>query len=401
MGKRIIKVANIIEDGRLAGPQMRIIEIARYLANKEFANKGKVFNSVNVTTDRIKINTTVFFPIFENIEFKNLLMKNKINFIELPIHRLSKRVANFLSFFFFFFIEICILWFYLKKGNYDIVHISGGAWQFKGIIAGKLAKCKIIWHLNDTKAPRIIYILFRLLANITTDGFIVSGYRVYKYYLERYLKLKSKKIFLIRPPVNCFYFNSKHLKDHKPNYGLNILTVGNVNPNKGFEYFLTMAHILNSKYNNLNFFIVGPIYKSQFAYYKKLKQLQIKYNLSNLVFYGVCKDIRKVLTLTDIFVCSSINESGPMSVWEAMAMEKAIVTTDVGDIPWLLKNNHNGYIVPKKNPLELAKHVSILIDDNSKRIEFGKKARQIAIEKLDVSKIAENHLKSYLSIAEK
>ena len=43
----------------------------------------------------------------------------------------------------------------------------------------------------------------------------------------------------------------------------------------------------------------------------------------------------------DIFVYTSISESGPMAVWEAMAMGKPIVTTDVGSVSQYLKNEEN------------------------------------------------------------
>ena len=35
----------------------------------------------------------------------------------------------------------------------------------------------------------------------------------------------------------------------------------------------------------------------------------------------------------------------PLSVWEAMSMEKAIVSTDVGDIKKFINNGNNGLVV--------------------------------------------------------
>ena len=40
-----------------------------------------------------------------------------------------------------------------------------------------------------------------------------------------------------------------------------------------------------------------------------------------------------------------LDKSSPLSVWEAMSMEKAIVSTDVGDIKKFINNGNNGLVV--------------------------------------------------------
>jgi len=56
----------------------------------------------------------------------------------------------------------------------DIVHCNG-AWQVKGIIAGKLAGAKVVWHLNDTRMPFFIKVVFSFLAVSSCDAFIAAG----------------------------------------------------------------------------------------------------------------------------------------------------------------------------------------------------------------------------------
>ena len=43
-------------------------------------------------------------------------------------------------------------------------------------------------------------------------------------------------------------------------------------------------------------------------------------------------DLEKEIIIIDIYICTSNNEASPLSVWEAMSMEKAIISTDVGDV---------------------------------------------------------------------
>ena len=47
-------------------------------------------------------------------------------------------------------------------------------------------------------------------------------------------------------------------------------------------------------------------------------------------YIGMCNNIPELLANSDIFICSSISEAGPMTVYEAMSMKIPVITTDVG-----------------------------------------------------------------------
>ena len=101
----------------------------------------------------------------------------------------------------------------------------------------------------------------------------------------------------------------------------------------------------------------------------------------------------------EIYICTSKNESSPLSVWEAMSMEKAIVSKDVGDVSKFIKNGVNGFIVKSSNSNDLAKSVKKLILDPKMRKKFGKKSRQIAKNKLDLKVCGKLHSIAYKSIS--
>jgi glycosyltransferase involved in cell wall biosynthesis len=180
--------------------------------------------------------------------------------------------------------------------------------------------------------------------------------------------------------------------------GIKIVMVGNLNPTKGIEYFIQMAGNLNKFYDNLHFFLVGPYLDSQKAYLEKLNNLKNELCLKNFIFYGTSNNVRSVLKAADIYICSSIAEASPMSVWEAMSMKKAIVSSDVGDISYFIKNYINGFLVPVRNADSLAEKVHILIDNPELRRSFGEKARETARKYLDIKITVEKHADAYLSI---
>ncbi len=376
-----MKVANIIEEGRLGGPQIRIAEVARRL--KEHG-----------------IETTVVYPKYQSVLFKQQLNEYGIKNIRLPLHRLTKDKKHLLAYFLFFFYEIIYLYLFFKRERFDIIHCSGGSWQFKGIIAGKLAGSKMLWHLNDTSMPTFFRWIFRLMAPKFADGLIVAGKRVKEYYIEQ-LGLGNMPVIECLPPVNTDCFDPSKVEYDKSISdadGLKIVTVANINPGKGLDYFIHMAASLNKRYKKLNFFIVGPVYDTQKSYSKTLSKLQDRLRLKNLQFYGPSQDIPNILKAADIFVCTSLSESGPMSVWEAMSMGKAIVSTDVGDVACFLKNEKTGFVVPIKDAEALAHKVSVLIENPDLRRQFGKKAREAACKYLDVNVTTQKHMQAYKTV---
>lgn len=399
-----IKVANIIEDGRLAGPHVRISEVG--LLESKFREAAMSESAVNRSSDmggihRRLIETTVVFP-FENGDiFKDRLDKYKVLYKQLPLHHLTRNPRLLIRYILFFPYEIVLLYFFLKKHQFDVVHVSGGSWQYKGAIAGWLAGCKVLWHLNDTKMPSFIKSFFRPCANKFTHGFIVAAEKVRSYYLEELKIGNNKPVFEIQSPVDCSFFNPDVVEpDPKisSSKGINIVLVANINPVKGVEYFLRMAGELNKSYSNLNFWIVGPLYDSQKAYFDELMDIKDQIGVTNCFFYGACSDVRRVLKSADIYVCSSVAEASPLAVWEAMAMEKPVVSTDVGDVSRFIKNGYNGYISKIENEYSLSQNVSKIIDNLQDSIVFGKRSREIVLKNFDTAIIAEKHVQAYTSI---
>ena len=261
----------------------------------------------------------------------------------------------------------------------------------------------MVWFLNDTQMPRLLRMIFKLLALTCCDAFVANGNRVKKYYLDD-LKLLSIPFEVIQSPVDTSVFDPGSVKEDQKlaDYpGLKIVTVGNINPIKGIEYFVEMASILNGIYDDLSYFVVGSQLANQKPYADKIFGLMKQYNLKNLHFYGPSDNIPSVLKTVDIYVCPSIAEASPISVWEAMSMEKAVVSSDVGDVARFIMEDESGYIVPIKNASAMAEKVDLLIKKSDLRKKVGINARKIAIKNLDVDICVKKHAEFYRKIIAK
>ena len=375
-----IRIINILEEGRYGGPQKRTTLTCAKMDNNEFE-------------------VLVVFPRSESDLFYEKLSIKGIKNKRIDLHRLTKQKAHLVKYIALFIPELFALYKLFKKEHVDIVQCNG-SWQIKGVIAGSLSGAKVVWFLNDTQMPLLLRMIFRRLALICCDAVIANGNRAKKYYLDD-LRLISIPFEVIQSPVDTSIFEPEKVeKDRKimncP--GLKIVTVGNVNPLKGIEYFIEMASILNRLYDDLDFFVVGPRFDSQRVYSDKILRLIKQYGLKNLHFYGPSDNIPSVLKAADIYVCSSIAEASPISVWEAMSMEKAIVSTGVGDVANFIKDGESGFVVPIKDAAALAEKVGVLIEDEELRKKFGQKAREVAVKHLDIDICVKKHADFYQKI---
>ncbi|WP_197089547.1 glycosyltransferase family 4 protein [Bacillus sp. SA1-12] len=105
----------------------------------------------------------------------------------------------------------------------------------------------------------------------------------------------------------------------------------------------------------------------------------------------------RLLRESDIFFLPSYNEGMPMSILDAMGYGLPIVSTNVGGIPKIVKNNYNGYLCEAGDKEGFAEAIRSILTDESKRISMGKASFQIVIDGYSL----ETHISKLESIYEK
>lgn len=366
----MIRVANVIEEGRVGGPQLRLIRVA-----------------AAQTRD---VRTLVVMPRANSKLFERLCAERSIDNYQLPLSQITKGWRAMLWYLVGWPTEIARLVLFLRRQGVDLVHVAGGSWQVKGVIAASLARIPAVWHLNDAKMPRFILVLFRLMNPLAT-GFIYTSQRVVEYYNP--LIRKPRPYAVIPPPVSTEAFDPNQ---RYPDTGMRrggsaerllVGTVCNVNPVKGLETLIEAGGILAGEGRSIDIVVVGPVFESQRSYKRSLVRLAGEVGVSTVQFVGRAEDVRPYLSEFDVYVCSSISESWGMSAWEAMAMECAVVSTDVGDLGRNVVDGRDAFIVPVRDAEGMARRIAQLDDDPELRSRMGERARNRA-EKFAPSMIA-------------
>jgi len=110
------------------------------------------------------------------------------------------------------------------------------------------------------------------------------------------------------------------------------------------------AAILKQQGELVRILIVG-----EGALAEELRMLIASEDVSDYVqLLGFRSDVNKLLALSDAFVLPSIDEGMPMSLLEAAAAAKPIISTLVGDIGKLIQHNETGLVIPLEDPAVLA-----------------------------------------------
>lgn len=164
-----------------------------------------------------------------------------------------------------------------------------------------------------------------------------------------------------------------------------ILTVGILSkPNlkrKGFEALVKCIPILVTDFKNVKFVLVGKKADG----YPALKSLAEKLAVVDFVdFVGFKSDeeLLKLLNQCSIFAMPSIHEGFPTAISEALACEKAVVSTDMSAIPEVVVNKETGILISDpQSSEELANALLTLLRNPSLRRKMGEKGRKLIVHR--------------------
>jgi glycosyltransferase involved in cell wall biosynthesis len=89
------------------------------------------------------------------------------------------------------------------------------------------------------------------------------------------------------------------------------------------------------------------------------------------------EQINSIACEHDIFLNTARIDNCPVTVLEAMAMGLPVVSTKIGGLPFLLRDNEEALLVGDDNPVEMAKAVICLVKDSQlvKRLTMAARAK--------------------------
>lgn len=112
-----------------------------------------------------------------------------------------------------------------------------------------------------------------------------------------------------------------------------------------------------------------------------LRELARRLGMGDTVtLLGHQTNVARYLRSLDVFAMSSDSEACPYAQLEAMASGLPSVVTSVGDLPYIVRDGHDGFVVPPGDVGQFASRLQSLVENAELRARMGASARRRVCE---------------------
>lgn len=166
---------------------------------------------------------------------------------------------------------------------------------------------------------------------------------------------------------------------------IRFLLIARMLKDKGIREYVAAAEQLRKTCPEAQFHLIGPHDSSPDAIPES--DLRAWQRAGHVIWHGPLADVRRALAACHVYVLPSYREGTPRSVLEAMAMGRAIVTTDAPGCRETVQPGVNGFLVPPRDPAALAGALAVFLRDPDLAARMGKQSRRLAVEKYDIHEV--------------
>lgn len=383
------KVLSIILPPTFGGPHNQILRL-----NESLKKRGYEYYVLTPESEDSNSGYQVF-------------LRNGVNVIGLDLKRPRKTLKIIDNILFFTSLRQSIrqIQKIIQNENISVVQLCGLV-NIQGMMAAKREDTPIVWQLLGNFWPGIIRRLLSPVVNKYADVVMTTGGVTAQEHSAVLEKNRTNSLFHFYPPVDTREFSIKSVKspniiEHLKLRGNSIVigTIGNQNLVKGHDIFAKIAQKCKEMEINVQFRIVGNHTAShKEGYQKNVYELAKDLNLFENDFFSIVKPEHKIseyLGAFDIFLLTSYKEGVPTVILEAMACGLPVISSNVGSVSEIVKDGRNGFLFEINEYQKVTGIIRDLVHNTCLYKEISENNRKIAVEKYDVDKCAEKHIKCF------
>jgi glycosyltransferase involved in cell wall biosynthesis len=284
---------------------------------------------------------------------------------------------------------------YCKENNVEYLQPHSSSYFTALLVKFFYPKIKILWHdhngLSEFISSEKSFAL--KIASFFFKGIIVVNYKL-KDWAEK--ELNCKKVIYL-PNFTTIDNSAKAETILKGESGKRILCLANLRDQKNHFFLLEVAKKMEHTYPDWTFHLVGKDFEDDYS--KQIKESIKNKKLENNVFiYGSKSDIKNIIDQSDIAILTSKSEGLPVALIEYGLFKKPVVSTKVGEISLIIKNNVNGFIVDVDDVDLFCEKVMKYIKEENLRIQMGNSLYQTIIDNHSEKGIIANYLNWVISL---
>lgn len=299
-----------------------------------------------------------------------------------------------------------LVWF-LRKRRYHIVHTHTSKGGFVGRLAARLAGVPTVvhtahgfaFHETSPASTRRFYSSLEFIASRWCDR-VVSVSEFHRDWAIRLGMCSPTRIQAIpngiawpdrNPDIDIARLRSSLGADPDD---LVILNVARLAADKGLEYLIEAAGMLPPRGRRILIAIAGDGPARH-----DLERLAASLGVTDrLIFLGFRQDVGGLLAASDMVVLPTLREGLSISLLEAMAAGKPIVTTSIGSQKEIAAHGEMASLVPPADSRSLTDAILRLAEDPGLRNSLGATARAVYERHYTEKRMLQSYRQLYLDL---
>ncbi len=266
-------------------------------------------------------------------------------------------------------------WKLIRKLKIDIVCTNMDKELRFGGIAARLAGIRAIVPRRGIDYPLKNTAAYRFSYNHIASGVIANSLSTKQTLMKNCYWLNPEKIRVIYNGIEMKRFSGSTKKNPRTELGIpgkNYLYgfVGQLDKRKGVETLLESFAMLSQKNRNTTLLMVGEG-KLRSRLEKMAGQCK-----GQVVFAGFRDDIPDIMKSIDALVLPSLWEGFGIVLIEAMAAGKPVITTNVSNMPEIISEGREGYLVSPSDSEDLQDAMRKLFNHPAQGRKMGKNGRE-------------------------
>jgi len=276
---------------------------------------------------------------------------------------------------------------FIRQHNIRLVHTNSLKADIIGGMAARLALRPVVWHvrdrIEDDYLPRLVVRVFRLLSHVIPSYVIANsaatlrtlhlGRRARGTSIPSGIELNGKTAVVhdgTSPAVLA--------ERNGPRSEFRIGLVGRISPWKGQHIFIEAAGLVNMRFPEARFFIIGAALFGEDQYEQEVRRLPGELGIQDAVeFTGFRNDIKHAIAELDLVVhASTKGEPFGQVIIEGMAAGKPVVATNGGGVPEIVEDGQTGILVPMGDVQAMAEAICQILSDPVRARAMGIRARK-------------------------
>ena len=200
--------------------------------------------------------------------------------------------------------------------------------------------------------------------------------------------MNPEKIHVIYNGVETKRFSGPFLKNLRTEFGIprkNYIFgfVGQLDKRKGIDTLLESFSVLSQKNNQTTLLVVG-----EGKLRSELEKLAGQCR-GQVIFTGFRDDIDDVMKTIDALVLPSLWEGFGIVLIEAMAASKPVITTSVSNMPEIIRDGREGYLIPPSDAECLQKAMTKLFRHPAQGRKMGKTGFETVRQKFTLKRMVD------------